>query len=97
MTREERNKICRSCTKHINDDRYGVLCGLTNNFAHFDSNCKDYSKKERTTIIENVPTIVPKFISENKKKKGIGSLIGGGVALWIIFKILLKVIRSVSE
>ena len=97
MTKEERNKICKSCTNHIIDDRYGVMCSLTNNFAHFDLKCKDFNKKQSLEFNYETPSKSNSVFSKKKEKRGFSSLIGGGVALWIIFKILMKIFKSFSE
>ncbi|RKE95217.1 hypothetical protein [Ichthyenterobacterium magnum] len=96
MTREKRDKICESCNNHIIDERYGLLCGLTNNFANFQDKCKDYNASVAAPSIARKP-IERTTITKKKEKKGFGSVIGTGIVLWIVFKIVLKLIKSFSE
>lgn len=100
MTREERDKICLSCKHHTFEERYGVLCGLTENYANYKDSCKDFSRKisvynnteeNQETPIFNTPK------SKEKKDKGFGALLGKGMVLFIIFKIIMKVVKSISE
>ena len=91
MTKEERIKICKKCSNHILDERYGILCGLSNNFANFQDSCKDFNAMKTSA------PIIERSVYKKKKKKNFGSVIGTGVLLWIIFKILLKVFKGFSE
>ena len=92
MTKEDRNKICITCSNHVNDDRYGILCGLTSNFANFQKSCKDYKSNTQFSPIVSSTTIFKK-----KEKKGFGSVIGVGVVIWFVFKLILKLVRGASE
>ncbi len=94
MERSKRDKICKTCSHNKMDTRYGILCGLTDNLANFETTCRNYNEaKNLDTVIKHRPLKEVK----PKGKKGIGSVIGGGFVIWIIFKMVLKVIRSFSE
>lgn len=90
MTKDERDKICKTCKNHITDDRYGILCGLTKNISNFQVNCKDYNK-----VAESQPIFseTSKSISRKKEKKGFKSFLGLGISLWLIFKLILLLIK----
>ncbi|MCB0448168.1 MAG: hypothetical protein KDD03_11800 [Gelidibacter sp.] len=96
MTKEQRDKVCITCKNHINDDRYGMLCGLTNNIANFQDSCRDYSKIAVANQTFHQPTQLFETVKP-KKKKGLGSLIGTGIAVWIIFKIVLFIIKMANN
>ena len=91
MTKEERDKICLTCVNHKNDARYGILCGLTNNIANFQVTCKDYKKEELQPIYQEEYRSKPDY--KRKSKKGIGSFLGVGISLWLIFKLIVLVIK----
>ncbi|WP_452218716.1 hypothetical protein [Lacinutrix undariae] len=100
MTREERDKICLSCKHHTFEERYGVLCGLTENYANYKDSCKDFSRKisiNNNTEEEREAPIFKTSKSKDKKKKGFGALIGKGIGIWIIIKIIFTIIRSFTE
>lgn len=46
MTREDRLKICKRCT-HCTQDRRGIVCGKTNEYADFDGQCKEFYPSEQ--------------------------------------------------
>lgn len=95
MTKEERNKICLSCTNHIIDERYGVLCKLTNNLPNFQGSCKYYNKK---MIAESIYNSTPKSTkSIPKKKKGFGSIFGIGISIYLVFKLVLLIIKFLTN
>lgn len=94
MTRVERDKICVSCVQHKKDDRYGIICGLTDNYANFQDTCKDYLKKPTTIKPPNTKTETK---ITKRKKKSFGSVIGSGVAIYIIFKIVLAIIKALNR
>jgi len=102
MTRDARDKICLSCHHHTFEERYGVLCGLTSNFANFQGTCRDFNKKKiedkPSEILGEEKKVRPIFkTSKEKKKKGFGSILGKGIGLWIIIKIIFTIIRSITE
>ena len=90
MTRDDRDKICKTCKNHITDDRYGILCGLTNNLSNFQGDCKDYSK-----VVASPPVFsrTPRSIHKKKEKKGFKSFLGAGISMWIIFKLIMLLIK----
>ncbi len=83
MNKTERDKICTTCTHKKIDERYGIICGLTDNIANFIDNCRYYSKNtaiskpivnsgastERKTV--NSPTTImqPKRAAATAKRK----------------------------
>lgn len=96
MDRNERDKICKTCINHKVDDRYGIICGLTNNFANFIGECKDYSKTK--TIAQPKQITSRDFRHKPKrKKKSFGSLVGGGVLIWFLIKLILKVLKYLTQ
>lgn len=46
MTREDRLKICKRCA-HCTQDRRGIVCGKTNEYADFEGECKEFYPSEK--------------------------------------------------
>jgi len=90
MTRDERDKICKTCKNHITDDRYGILCGLTKNIPNFQDACKDYNK---VAIEPKIFVNTSRTIHKKKETKGIKSFLGAGISLWLIFKLIMLLIK----
>lgn len=66
MTREDRLKFCKNCTKQEFDKLKGILCSLTNKVADFENECPDYEETEAKKAKNQLSM---KFI-ESLKKKG---------------------------
>jgi hypothetical protein len=92
MTKEERNKICTTCSNNIIDERYGLLCGITNNIPNFQDRCKDYEKKP--TILVSKPKSI---VIKRKEKQGFGKLLGTGISIYLIFKLILLLIKFLNK
>jgi hypothetical protein len=94
MTRDERDKICKTCKNHIIDDRYGILCGLTKNIPNYQASCKDYNKVQSQPQDFAKPS---RTIHKRKENKGIKSFLGAGISLWVIFKIIMFIIKLFNK
>ena len=94
MTKDERDKICKTCKNHITDDRYGILCGLTNNLPNFQEKCKDYNKIAIATPKFNKST---RKIHKRKESNGVKSFLGAGISLWLIFKLIMLLIKFLKD
>lgn len=94
MTKDERDKICKTCKNHITDERYGILCGLTNNISNFQDECKDYTKFHEKPVFKTRS----RTVSQRKEgKSDIKSFFGAGISLFIIFKLILFLIKFFTE
>ncbi|WP_323789028.1 hypothetical protein [Psychroserpens sp.] len=94
MTKVERDKICKTCKNHIIDERYGILCGLTNNIPNFQDQCKDFNK-----VVEITPVFrkTSRSIHKKNEKKGFKSFLGAGISLWLIFKLIMLLIKFFNK
>jgi len=93
MTKDKRDKICKTCKNHIIDDRYGILCGLTNNIPNFIDKCKDYNENVKSPIFKPVSRSVRK----KKEKSGFKSVLGAGISLWLLFKLVMLLIKFLKD
>lgn len=89
MTKVERDKICKTCKNQITDDRFGILCGLTKNIPNFQDTCKDYDKVVTAPVFVNES----RSIYKKKDKRGVKSFLGAGISLWLIFKLIMLLIK----
>lgn len=94
MTKNERDKICKTCKNHIIDERYGILCGLTKNIPNFQDKCKDFKK-----VIIDTPIFESssRSIYKKKERKGYKSFLGAGISLFLIFKLIMLIIKFLKE
>ncbi len=44
MTRSEHLEFCNICTKHKKDLNVGILCGLTDKIADFETECSSFEE-----------------------------------------------------
>ncbi len=54
MTRKESVEYCSLCKNRKMDEEKGLVCGLTNNYADFESECKDFKRDEYEMEIRNL-------------------------------------------
>ena len=95
ITKEERLAYCNKCIHKKESERYGVLCGLTDNYPHFSDKCKDYKS---TGISPELPKFQDFVRANSKEKKDrgkskSGSWIGKGIVIYIVFRFVLKLIK----
>lgn len=93
MTNQERIEICKTCRNHYNDERYGIMCGVTNNLPHFEDSCRHYSK---AAIRQVQQTAAPRSNRSSRKvnrKKSKVSIFWIFFVIWIIYKVIRAVAR----
>lgn len=95
MTKNDRDKVCKTCKNHIIDDRYGILCGLTQNIPNFQDTCKDYNKAAIETPV--FKTSSRTIYKKKEKKSGYKSFLGAGISLWLIFKLIMLIIKFLND
>ena len=100
LSKEDRLKFCNQCVHKMESKRYGTLCGLTENYPHFQYKC-DHFKKSGTSFMQSAEKKdadarfdFPKQLFSKTSKKSKGSLVGKGVLLYILFKIVMRVLRE---
>ncbi len=95
ITKEDRLVYCNKCIHKKENDRYGVLCGLTDNYPHFSDKCKDYKSTGISSELPKFQDFVGSYSKEktDKKESKKGSWIGKGIVIYIVFKIILKLIK----
>lgn len=98
ITKEEQLKYCNACIHKKDHDRYGVLCGLTDNYPTFSETCEHFSKVSSFSLgdskAENKPKFNPFTDKKAKKKTKTGSFLGKGILIYILIKIALKVFKQ---
>jgi len=99
ISNEAQLKFCTICIHKKDNDRYGTLCGLTDNYPTFSETCNDFSKisavaNSNSEKQKNFESFSPR---ESKKKSKTGSFIGKGILIYILLKIAFKVFKHFSE
>lgn len=103
FSRKEQLEICQTCQRKLFDKQKGMLCGLTNEFAAFESVCPDYLLNpiaaKRAERVENQKDNLPSIDEGSRgmfgtEKKLLNSGIGGGILMivggtvWIILGLM---------
>lgn len=94
MEREEQLKFCRACLNKTFDAKYGVICGLTNDFPRFENTCPDYNPVGGISI-ERTEVKSEKIISTknaSKELRFVNYLVDSVIAS-ILFNLLLLIIK----
>ncbi len=98
LSKEDRLKYCNQCVHKMESKRYGTLCGLTENYPHFQYKCEHFEKSGATFPFQkkerNNPDIAfdfPKQIFSKTSKK---SLFGKGVLLYILFRVVMRLLHE---
>ncbi|WP_055447306.1 hypothetical protein [Lacinutrix mariniflava] len=104
-----RLKYCNKCINKKVDDRFGILCGLTNQKPHFKYTCKDFVKGKpkqnftttnTSTKPQERPIAKPKQVYTKpitaKTKSKSPFWIGGSIVLTVII-FIFKIGRTVSS
>ena len=100
MTREEHLQFCTVCQNRKFDSQLGLVCGLTNQLADFESSCEHYSedlelkaKREAEQVNKNIL-----FNTASLSKRFINYLLDTvlfvifGVVLIVLFQFLLAIV-----
>lgn len=93
MTKDQRDIICKSCQHYTVDDRYGIICGLTNNIANFQDTCRTYKKRASALVLPKSP----KPVVAKKKKKSTASWILNAVWIWFLFKAIMFILKALND
>ncbi len=93
MTKNERDKICKTCKHHIVDERYGILCGLTNNLPNFQDKCRYFTKNTNAPVFKSTT----RTIYKKRERKGFKTVLGAGITLFLLFKLLMLLIKFFSK
>jgi len=101
ISKEAQLEFCTKCIHKKDHVRYGVICGLTNNYPVFSETCDDYSKSSKRTqsLVKegNHPEFSVKTKAKTKSKSKTGSYLGKGILIYILFKIALKIAKYFME
>ena len=96
-----RLKYCNKCINKKVDDRFGILCGLTNQKPNFKYSCKDFVKGKPKATFKGATE--PKreeqpYIKQNRRevKSKSSFWIGGSIVLTVAI-FLFKIARTVSS
>jgi len=91
VERSEQIKICQQCKNRKMDFTRGLLCGLTNEFADFDGDCKDFIK-DRNSSLKHITNQA--YVS--KKENDLNPDITRPFFYFILFVITLEVIAVLA-
>ena len=101
ISKEAQLVYCNNCIHKKDNERYGVLCGLTDNYPSFSETCSHYSKvssiSKGTSKTENQSKFEPFTGKRAKNKSKTGSFLGKGILIYILIKIALKVFKYFME
>ncbi|MFT5858093.1 MAG: hypothetical protein ACI865_000177 [Flavobacteriaceae bacterium] len=77
MTREDQLEFCSVCTNRSFNPKLGIVCGLTDERATFEGNCKDYIENDRAKVNQDRQV-------ESRKDETTQSINKGRTALFVI-------------
>jgi hypothetical protein len=97
LNKDEKLAFCNRCIHKKHSDRYGILCSLTDNYPHFSFKCENFVKSNDSQASFNSPKealkeVTQKTKSNSRLKKG--GWLGKGIVIYIIFRIVLKLIKQ---
>jgi hypothetical protein len=94
LTREERLEYCNRCIHKKVSERYGTICGLTDNYPHFSEKCDSFQKETQFSFdsIQDMTTTAKLGRKKIDSKKG--SWVVKGTIIYIVVKILIKLFKQ---